>query len=238
MKGFVLKLLNIILGAQEAHYKQKTAKGISSGLLSAGSGSKKMHLTSFASLSISSKLNSDKQKLNSRVEEIVKKNIQTPEKLLEFVKKNNTQVYKVPHANKILNLIGEEEGFLTPIKGYKALVLNVALGRGFSFSTPAMFVLRDLPVNIYYMSHQFHKWYGYKMKLPGFEELAQKNFKKVWEFQDSNKAATLSYDEILCLKEAIARDVEAIDFVLKLTKESKGAQNAYKVMVEQGGANV
>jgi len=101
-----------------------------------------------------------------------------------------------------------------------------------------MFVLRDLPLNIYFMAHQFHKWYGYKMKLPGFEEVAQKNFKRIWEFENSHNVSTLRYEEIIALKEAIARDVEAIDFVLNLAREGEGSQKAYRIMTKEGGATI
>lgn len=238
MRSIILKILQYILGAQEEHYKRKTAQGIQKGLLSSSSGSKKTHMTSFANLSLTSKLEKDKTRLNERVSELVKANVKTPEELLKFIQKNKTKVYKINHADKILDFIKEQEGFITPLNGFRALYLNIVLGRKIGFKTPEMFVLRDLPLNIYFMTHQFHKWYGYKMKLPGYEELAQKNFKKVWEFENSKNVTQLSYEEIIALKEAIARDVEAIDFVLTLAREGQGAQNAYKVMTQEGSARV
>lgn len=239
MRSILLKLLHYIMKAQEDKHKKRLEKALpKSALLSSASGSKKTHMTSFANLSLTSKLEKDKEKLEARVKEVVKKNLGTPEELLTFIEKNKTKVYKIRHADKILEFAGEQEGFITPLKGFRALFLNVILERKIAFETQEMFVLRDLPLNIYFMAHQFHKWYGYKMKLPGFEEVAQKNFKRIWEFENSHNVSTLRYEEIIALKEAIARDVEAIDFVLNLAREGEGSQKAYRIMTKEGGATI
>ena len=60
------------------------------------------------------------------------------------------------------------------------------------FKTPAMFVLRDLPVDVYYMSHQFYKWFGYKMKLPGYDYKTQENFKSSFKTLSNNDISKLS----------------------------------------------
>ena len=47
----------------------------------------------------------------------------------------------------------------------------------------------------------------------------------------------MSVEEIIGLKEAIARDREAAEFVIQLAKESSGAKKALEKM-QQGGANI
>ena len=99
-----------------------------------------------------------------------------------------------------------------------------------------MFVLRDMDINIYYMLHQFHKWYGFKKNLPGYDELAQDLFKKNLENMSDTQEMTV--EEILSLKEAIARDAQAAEFVIQLAKESSGAKKALEKIQKDGGAEI
>ena len=102
-----------------------------------------------------------------------------------------------------------------------------------------MFVLSTGQVNIYNMAHQFHKWYGYRMGLPGFDDEAQEKFKKIFDYELDSNVELLSYEEILSLKEAIHRDIEAIDFVINLAKESEGAKKAFKnIKDNKDGTNI
>ena len=220
MRKFAQILLNKILKMQEDKMHSKIKKN----LYSYSCGSVSSHITSFATVSFDSKTREKMKIMKETVKKIVKKNINTPEKLLEYVEKSGTRVIKVPFADKILSCVKEEEGFITPKSGLEAFYLNVVLNKKIAFKTPEMFVLRDLPLNIYVMSHQFHKWYSYKMKLPGYDYAAQENFKKVFEFADPKKVQKLGYQDIMSLKDAIRRDVEAIEFVLELSREHEGSK--------------
>ena len=82
-----------------------------------------------------------------------------------------------------------------------------------------MFILRKGSVDIYYMIHQFHKWYSFELGLPGFDYKDQQNFKRIFKTLKQEDITNLSIQEIISLKEAIARDIEAIDFVVNLSKE-------------------
>lgn len=219
MRKFLRIILNQIFKMQQKVYELPK-----NNLYSYSNGTSSSHITSFATMSLDAKKQKKTQLLREKVRQIVKKNIKTPEKLLEHVEKSGTKVVKIPYADKILSYVNEQEGFITPRSGFEALYLNLVLNRKISFKTPEMFVLRDLPVNIYVMSHQFHKWYAYKMGLPGYDEASQEKFKRVFEFSDSKKAQELSYGEIMALKEAVRRDMEAIDFVLELSKEHEGSK--------------
>ena len=195
-------------------------------LYSYKNGTTSSHITSFATVSFDSKTREKMCVMKEKVKALVKKNIKTPEKLLEYVEKSGTKVIKNPYADKILSYVKEEEGFIVPKCGLEALYLNLLLNKKISLKTPEMFVLRDLPLNIYVMSHQFHKWYSYKMKLPGYDSAAQENFKRVFEFSDPNKVQQLSYQDIMSLKDAIRRDVDAIEFVLELSREQEGSKKS------------
>ncbi len=212
--------LKLIFNMQEKKAHFNAGKN----LYSYKNGTTSSHITSFATVSFDLKTREKMRLMKENVKALVKKNIKTPEKLLEYVEKSGTKVIKNPYADKILSYVKEEEGFITPKSGFEALYLNLLLNKKISSKTPEMFVLRDLPLNIYVMSHQFHKWYSYKMKLPGYDSAAQENFKKVFEFSDPKKVEQLSYQEIMSLKDAIRRDVDAIEFVLELSREHEGSK--------------
>lgn len=234
MRKLLRLLLNQILSMQEKNAPKLPDKN----MYSYSNGLSSSHITSFATVSFDIKTKEKMQKLKSVVKKIVKKNIKTPEKLLEYVEKSGTRVIKIAHADKILSYVKEQEGFITPKSGFEALYLNLVLNKKISFKTPEMFVLRDLPLNIYVMSHQFHKWYSYKMKLPGYDETTQENFKRVFEFADPKKVQELSYAQIMSLKEAIRRDSEAIDFVLELSKEQEGSSKTLEKIKKGESATV
>ena len=182
--------------------------------------------------------------LNQHPEGMFIDEVQKVPKLLDYIQKNGTKVYKINNADVILNVIKEEEGFVTELKGIKALYLNFMLQLlcnnkiSIKFTTPAMFVLRDLPVDAYYMSHQFYKWFGYKMKLPGYDYQTQKNFKTTFKTLANSDISKLSLDEIIAVKEAINRDNEAIDFVLNLCKETSASKKVLKMILKGDGARI
>jgi hypothetical protein len=185
--------------------------------------------------------------LNSETEkniELVKKNVadivascdNNPEKLLAFVESKGTKVCKLDNADKILNVIKEEEGLITPLEGIEALYINSVTKSGFGLKSKAMFVLRNGEIDPYYMAHQFYKWYALQMNLPGFDFMSQKIF-KIFLNSDGAILSNLNLDEMTGLKEAINRDKEATDFALKLAQHKEGSKKVLKKM-QDGGANI
>lgn len=176
--------------------------------------------------------------VKNNVDAIVKKTECNPDELLEYVKVSKTNVYKINNADKFLNLIKEEEGFICEKQGLEALYLSIITGNGFKFKTEPMFILRDGVIDKFYMLHHFYRWYSYKAGLSGFEYEVQKTFKK-FLYDDSEKfIKSLSMDMIMSLKEAIARDQEATSFVLNYTKEIEGSKKVIDKIKNDGGANV
>lgn len=170
-----------------------------------------------------------KTRLDEEIKKILKENNNNPDKLLDYIKESGTDVFKVKNANYFLRFIGEEEGFIPPLKGINAFFLNLFINFVlykkilFSFKSNEMFVLRPLPVDIYYMIHQFHLWYGFKNGLVGYELKNRKKYKKILSTMDDSDIEKLSVDDILEIKEVIARDIESIDFVVNLAKESEAS---------------
>lgn len=240
MFDFIHKLIYFVLALQEKILTKKLKRSLNSGYSNATS---KKEFTQAASLELTSKTEQNKIKLEEGIKNILKKYENDPHKLLEFVQKNGTKVYKIPFANKILRLIGYEEGFIIAKKGIKGLYINIIVsllaGEKIKLSLKAepAFVLNNLEPDNYYIIQYFHKWYAMKLNLPGFDEESQDNFQKFLNSNDKN-IESLCTEEIFGLKEAIARDSEAVIFVINLAKSTIGSKNALKKIIAEGGASV
>lgn len=220
-----IKIFDFIYKKQELNHKKKMDN--LKKVMSAKSSSGKMHLNSAATFTIKENLKEEKKANKEKIEAIIKTFLndkQGVQKLFDYVKGAKTRVYKIKNAHKILAFVNEDEGFILPSKGFKAFYLNLILNKTIGFKTPEMFVLRSFNVNIYALCYQFYNWYCYKMNLSGFEEDTQAQFKNVFKICNSKKIETLSYEEILNLKSAIKRDIEAIDFVMNLAKSNDMAK--------------
>ncbi len=186
-------------------------------------------------LSISGKQKLIKEDINKQARSVIKKALQAPEALLDFVESKDTIIIRSRYMDKFLRILGEKEGFIPPKTGIKALLFTLIINKfssaklKVSFKTPAMFALKDKPVNIYILSHQFHLWLSYINDLPGFEEKTMKNFKNFWETEsDSNDLSCFSVDDMLSLKDIIAREIEALNFVKEMAQEFVGQKNSVK----------
>lgn len=205
--------------------------------------STKTHINASETLTITSDTNKILDTITSEVINIVKTCETDPKKLLDFVQDHGTPVYRIKNADKILKRIKEEEGFISPISGLKAFYLNFFTALlsekrlKFSFKPEAMFVLKDAEPSIYFILHQFYLWYGYTKGLPGYDEKSRSLLKAHIDVMSESDVNGMSVEEIIGLKEAIARDREAAEFVIQLAKESSGAKKALEKM-QQGGANI
>ena len=239
MNKFINRIVNYILERRKKRLEQTMNKLKPKTYTSSTT---KTHINASETMTLSVETEKIIETMDAEVKNIVKSCLTNPELLLKFIEQQGTPVYKVVHADKILAGINEEEGFITPLKGFKALYLNFMTGLlaqkklYLSFNSGAMFVLRNGEINIYYMLHQFHKWYGFKKNLPGYDEKAQKLFKENLENMSDTKEMTV--EEILALKEAIARDTQAANFVIQLAKENTGAKKALDKMKKDGGAQI
>ncbi len=213
-----IKLFDKIYAIQEKKHKKRMEK-LNKKILSGNICGQKQHTINGATLSIKDE-NYKKDKVNQeKIEKLIENHINEPQKLFDFIKGAKTPIYKIKNADKILAKINEQEGFILPKKGLKALYLNLILNKKIAFETSEIFVLRSYDVNIYAFIYQFYNWYCYKMKLSGFENDTQEYFKHIFEICETNKIDLLNYEEILNLKSAIKRDIEAIDFVKKMAQK-------------------
>ena len=78
-------------------------------------------------LTLNNEIETKKTQINNTLKEIISKNQNNPEKLLDFIKESGTDVYRINNANIFLKCIGEEEGFIPPLKGLNAFLLNILI---------------------------------------------------------------------------------------------------------------
>ena len=230
-----IKFFDFVYENQQKKHKKRMAK-LSKKILSSSFSGKKIHTSASATLTIQEdykeKIKNRKEKISRLVKTYLSKE-NGIEELFKYIKGAKTPVYLNKFANKILSFINEDEGFILPKKGLKALYLNLFLRGKFSFKTDEMFVISSYNVNLYALLYQFYNWYMYKMDLDGLDIETQENFKHVFEICETSKIQSLTYDEIINLKNAINRDVEAIDFVLDFAKNNEMSKRGLE-KIKQG----
>ena len=160
------------------------------------------------------------------------------EKLLAYVQAANTPIYYLKNAEKYLNKMGLEHGFISEQRGFIALYLSLLTTHKFSFKTAPMFIFGEQVPDKYTTLHSFYRWYSYRAGLKGFEYDIQKKFKQY--LSDNSKVAIqkLNLDDIEDLKQAIKRDQEATDFVLEYAQSQEGSQKVIDKIKNSGGADI
>ncbi len=227
------KAVYLLLALQEKFARKRHAKNLTSFTNSTS----KTVMNNGCSLNLTVKTEENKAKLESNVKAILKNFNNMPEKMLLYIERNGTPVIRHPKASKILDIVREEQGYVRELRGLKAFLLNLLLYKKIGFKTTPIFLLDEGQLDQYAMIHQFYKWYAMKIDMPGFDSRAQDNFRKFVDEKSYLNLNNLNVDDIIALKEAIARDVDAINFVEDIAKQNEGSQKAMKKLTD-GGASV
>ena len=227
------KAVYLLLALQEKFARKRHAKNLTSFTNSTS----KTVMNNGCSLNLTVKTEENKAKLESNVKAILKNFNNMPEKMLLYIERNGTPVIRHPKASKILDIVREEQGYIRELHGLKAFLLNLLLYKKIGFKTTPIFLLDEGQLDQYAMIHQFYKWYAMKIDMPGFDSRAQDNFRKFVDEKSYLNLNNLNVDDIIALKEAIARDVDAINFVEDIAKQNEGSQKAMKKLTD-GGASV
>ena len=183
-------------------------------------------------LSLDSFADKEREELEAECEGILKASEFEPKKILEYIKQK-TGVYYIDNA-KYLYTIGETQGFIYPLKGLKALYISLLIKNKPSFNTPEIFVLTKGEINKYIFMYHFYNWFMYKHNIAGIgaEEI---NLLNKYLFnaseEDINK---LQLSDIYKLKDAIAQDKAAINFVVKLCKNFETSKGAFEKLKDKG----
>lgn len=193
---------------------------------------------SAADVTLNAQTNNIVEEVKKNASAIADKTNCNPQELLEYIKATKTPVYKINNADKLLAYIKEEEGLIYEQEGLRALYISLITGSGISFKTPVMFILREGEIDKYYMLHNFYRWCSLKAGLPGFEYKTQQKFKKYLNGNPDIIVKSFSMEDILSVKEAIARDQEATDFAISYTKRFEGSKKVLDKIKNEGGANI
>ena len=177
--------------------------------------SSKTILTESYSLNFNAEVSKNKDILENEIINILKSLNNDIKNLLSFINENKTPVIRRKNAKKILDIVRENQGYLYELSGIKAFFLNLFLFKKISFRTNEMFLLDSSEEDEFLILYQFYRWYAFKKNMPGYNVEAQENLKKYTDERPYLNINALNVDEILNLKSAVARDVEAIDFVEK-----------------------
>ena len=226
------KILYNILSIQEKilRYRLSRTLGVKN------SSNKKIIYQDGCTINLSTLAETERQKLENEISFLIKKYNYNPEEILNYIKQSGTRVTIIENAASILNPIGENEGFIYPANGAKALYLSLATDKTIKFRTPEMFILSKGEINKYYFIYQFYNWFAYKHNIAGLDTESQKLLKKyLFETTETN---SLQLEEIYRLKDAIHQDKAAIEFVIKLCRNFDGAKQALNKMKEHGSANL
>ncbi len=221
-----------ILKIQEKFLKYQLAKTIGA----KNTSKKKRHYFNGCTVDLSTLAENEKQKLEDEIILILKKCSCSPEEILEYVNTQGTKVVYLDNASKILNPIGENEGFIYPARGSKALYLGAGVLQKFTLKTPEMFVLSKGKINKYYFIYHFYNWFAFKNNISGLDTEAQELLKKY--LYDSSDTKSLQLADIYKLKDAIKQDKAAIEFVIKLCRSYEGTKQALEKMKTSGSASL
>ncbi len=229
---FLTSILYNMLSIQDRFLRFRLSK-----TLKAKSGSKRKRFYSKGCLlDLSSMAEVEKQRLESEIILLLERYEYNPEKILEYIKSQGTNVYYVDNAAKVLNQIGENEGFISPSKGTKALFLSLLVNKNFSLKMPEIFILQEGEINKYYFIYHFYNWFAFKNNIAGLDSDSQ-NLLKKFLYTDSD-TSNLQLDEIYRLKDAIKQDKASIEFVIKLCRNYDGAKQALEKLKSDKGASL
>ena len=230
-----MKLLkNIIyslLGLQEKVLRFRLSKTISA----KNSSKRKYHFMNGCTLDLNSMAEVEKQELEDKLTNILRTYEYNPVRILDYIKSQGTQVIYLDDAAKILNPIGENEGFILPQKNAKAVYLSLAANKKIALKTDEMFILSRGEINKYYFIYHFYNWYAFKNGIQGMDTESQELLKKYLFAPDTKE---LQLDEIYKLKDAIRQDKASIEFVIKLCRNYDGAKQALNKMHKEGSAKL
>ncbi len=187
-------------------------------------------------LSLDSLADSEKQKMEEELSIVLKSANYEPTEVLKYIQSHGTKVYYIDNV-KSLNSIGENEGFVYPQKGTKALYLSLLTTKKVSLKTPEMFILTKGEINKYYFIYHFYNWYAFKHNIAGMDSESQELLKK-YLFNDSDEDfSKLQLADIYKLKDAIKQDKASIEFVFRLCQQYEGTKKALDKL-KNSGANL
>lgn len=242
MQNFISKITNLLLSfPKKAFILYNDFKNTKYTKTS----SSKTYVTAGETLYLNAQEKLDAKAVIESAKSIFKENLNEPDKIFEYIISQGTPVIKLKNANIMLWFVGLKEGFISPQKNISALGLSLLINifskdkMELSLQTPGMFVFRETALSSYFVAYHLYHWMAYSKNLSGYDEKTGWQFKNISKLEkDIMKRKNLSIEEILSLREAIAREVEAIDMVVQLAKEISGAKKASDKLKKEGDISI
>lgn len=229
--NFIKDIIYAILALQEKILRARLNKTLG---VTQKSGRKKVFQNGCV-LSLDTLADSEKNKMEEELSLILKQLDFEPEKLLDYVAKHGTRVFYIKNPHSLYS-IGENEGFIYPQKGCKALYISLLTNSGFRFKTDEMFILSKGQINKFYFVYHFYNWFAFQRKISGMDSESLAILNKFLFNSTEEDFKKLQLSDIYKLKDAIKQDKASIDFVLKLCRELEGAQKAFEKLTDSGAS--
>lgn len=226
---FIQNIIYAFFSLQERYLRFKLDKTIGAKNLS----KRKKFFQDGCILSLDTLAEEEKNKMEAELVLILKNANYEPERLLEYVKNNGTSVYYID-TPKALYSIGENEGFIYPQKGAKALYIASLAGIGFKLKTDELFILSKGKINKFYFIYHFYNWYAFKHGISGMDSESINLLNKYLFNASEEDINKLQLSDIYRLKDAIKQDKASIEFVVKLCRDMEGAQKALGKIKDSG----
>jgi len=225
-------IVYFILSVQEKFLMQGLARTVKNNNISG----KKKFFANGCTLTFESIGDSEKQRFGEELKLILKSNNYNPAEILDYVNKHETKCFYIK-SSKILDFLGENEGFIYPQKGIKALILSILTGQGLRFKIKECFILKKGEINLFYFLYHIYNWYTFKNNVSGIDAKSLKVLNKYLLNPSEEDFKKLNLQEINILKDAIKQDKDAIDFVINLSKEVEIYKKAFD-KIKDKGANI
>ena len=177
----------------------------------------------------------DRIRMEEELTLILKSSNYEPTEVLKYIQSHGTKVFYIDNS-QALNSIGENEGFIYPQKGLKAIYLALLTQKTPSFKTDELFVLTKGEINRYYFIYHFYNWYAYKHGISGLDNESQELLKKYLFGASEDDFSKLQLADIYKLKDAIKQDKASIEFVFKLCQQYDGAKKALEKLKNNGAS--
>lgn len=187
------------------------------------------------SLTMETEKNSEIVRLNML--DLVKKADFSTDFLVKYIQEKGFKIFFIKDVQKILALLNEEQGLILKRTGFEAFMLNLLTGCEIGFSSKPVFIFDKNAKDFYLILFNIYKLEGYIKNLPGYDDISCRLFKQYRKTAEKSDISQLTFEELSSLKEAVARDNEASEFVIEVAKKRDGAKNA-SLKIKNGGAEV
>lgn len=187
-------------------------------------------------------------KISESARNAIKAFYRNPADLAAFIERHQTPVYILPKGfltSFSIWLLGYEPGFIPPSNGRRYQLLQKLLA---SFNLKGkqgekhachfehgVFVITRPLFTVGFLSHQLHHWLAYRSGMKGYDERSLKLYRKFWNEHGGvigNEVYDMSLEDMVSLKAAINRDLEAMVFLRGIVNEilipSKNARHHFK----------